>query len=478
MNREIPIAVRAHTEIKKNNKERKYNKETEDLRKPYGQRIMVLDTETTTDIYMNLLLGQAMIIEGTNQAHIDGIVKEHYLFYSDNLTKSQMAVLKQYAEDKGAILISKQEFIDEVFWSEIWELGSICVGFNLPFDLSRLAISARTFQKGKHRDMFELRLSESKYKPTILIKPIDSKKAFISLRFPTSPKTSSKRIPFRQGRFIDLRTLVFALTNESHSLDSACKLYQVEHGKGVAEKHGEITPEYVEYNRQDVEATLELYCKVKEEFDRHPLPLEAGKAYSPATIGKAYYKAMGIKPFKEKQLDFPNEIIGYFMAAYYGGRSECHYRNKPVKVFHTDITSMYPSVFTLQNLWSWVIAGNLQVMEATEEIKDFLDHVNIDMLFAREIWLNVPGLVQIIPDDNLVPVRAEYGKANGYQIGLNYLITDKPMWYTLADIIACKILTGKVPKIIRAIRIIPGEPQEDLKPINIRGQIPNQPRKG
>ena len=96
-------------------------------------------------------------------------------------------------------------------------------------------------------------------------------------------------------------------------------------------------------------ATWSLYCAVKEEFDRHPIigdgkSLEAGKAYSPASIGKAYYRAMGIKPFEERQPDFSSEIMGYAMTAYYGGRSECHYRCRPVRVYHTDITRMYPSV--------------------------------------------------------------------------------------------------------------------------------------
>ncbi|MEM3442261.1 MAG: DNA polymerase [Candidatus Bathyarchaeia archaeon] len=479
--REIPVAIRAHAEVKrlKDKKIAKGRKGTskEDLRKPYGKRVMVIDTETATDIYQNLLFGQAAIYEGTNQAYIDGLEKEAYLFYGDNLTEEDMKILREYAKASGLKLLSRQEFVDKVFWPEVWELGTLCVGFNLPFDLSRLAISVKTFACGEHESEFELRLSDSTYKPTILIKPIDSRKAFISLRFPTRPKRQSERIPFRQGRFLDLRTLVFALTNESHSLESACELYQVEHGKERAAEHGKITWNYLSYNSRDVLATIELYCKVKEEFDRHPITLEAGKAYSPASIGKAYYKAMGIKPFHEKQPDFPKEILGYAMAAYYGGRAECHYRGKPVKVFHTDVASMYPSVFTLQDLWSWVIAGRLDVVEATEEIKRLVDGISLEGLFNKEAWKNVPGLVLVKPDYELLPVRAEYGRESGYQIGLNYLTADKPFWYTLADVIACKLLTGKTPEIIKGLKIVPVGVQEGLQPVKIRGEIPLDPAK-
>lgn len=475
--REIPVAIRVHSERSNIKEKPAYHKKgrQEDLRKPYGQRVMVIDTETTTDIYQNLLFGQAIVVEGSRQVYVDGLIVAHYVIMADNLPDNEQKTLNDFAREKGATLVTRKDFIDKVFLPEIWELGTVCIGFNLPFDLSRLAIKARTFKQGKHKDEFELTLSENKNMPTILIHPIDSKKAFIQFRFPTRPKRQSRRIPYRQGRFIDLKTLVFALTNESHSLASACKLYKVEHGKTQAEEHGKITAEYIQYNYNDVIATFELYCKAKEEFDKHPINLEAGKAYSPASIGKAYYEAMGIKPFLEKQPDFPREYLGYAMAAYYGGRSECHYRNKPVKVFHTDVTSMYPSVFTLQDLWSWVIADKLEMVEATAEIKAFLERLTLEQLFHKSTWLQIPGLVLVKPDKTLLPVRAKYNSDSGYQIGLNYLSADKPMWYTLADLISCKILSGKISEIVRAYRIIPCGVQPGLKPVKLQDEVEINP---
>lgn len=484
--REIPIAIRAHTVIPKKEKPNFKGKKKKDLRLPYGVRVMIFDTETTTDIFQNLLLGQAVVYEypgQKDQVYLGCVQKGRYLFYGENLTDEDMVILKQYAKEQKAELLSRHEFVLKVFWPEILQLGTLCVGFNLPFDLSRLAISVKTFKKGKHKKDFEFKLCESFFYPTILITPIDSKKAFIKLRFPTRPGTRNKRKPFRQGRYVDLRTLTFALTNESHSLKSACKLYHVEHGKEEAEEHGKITMDYCRYNARDVQATFELYCKVKAEFDKHPLvnnenePMEAGKIYSPATMGKAYYRAMGIKPLSEIQPDFPPEVLGYAMAAYYGGRSECHYRGKPIKVYHTDVTSMYPSVFTLQNLWSWVIADSFQVIDDTQAIKNWVETITLNKLFKKETWFSIPALVQIKPSHDLLPVRAEYTEGSGSQIGLNYLTTNKPMWYTLADVLAAKMLTGKLPEIIQAIRIIPGKPQMDLKEIKLRGEIPINPAK-
>lgn len=67
------------------------------------------------------------------------------------------------------------------------------------------------------------------------------------------------------GSLLDLRQLAYAITNEGHSLESACKAFDVPYVKRKV-VHGRITPEYVDYNREDVWATTELYLKVMEEY--------------------------------------------------------------------------------------------------------------------------------------------------------------------------------------------------------------------
>lgn len=243
--------------------------------------------------------------------------------------------------------------------------------------------------------------------------------------------------------------------------------------KEEVEDHGEVTLEYVDYNLRDVISTWELYRKVIAEYKKHPVELEPGKAYSPASIGKAYFRAMGIKPLVEKQPDFPQEILGYAMQAYYGGRAECHIRRVPTKVFHVDVTSMYPSVFILQNLWSWVIANRFEIAEATEEVRSFIENVTLDALFKKETWAKVSALVQVIPENDLLPVRANYER--NFQIGLNYLTSEKPLWYIMADVIAAKILTGKAPQVLKAIKIILLERQQELVPVKLQGIVPVNP---
>ena len=92
---------------------------------------------------------------------------------------------------------------------------------------------------------------------------------------------------------LDAKTLAFALTDQGMSLEKACELFGVEHGKQKVKRHGVVTPKYIDYNRRDVLATCELTEKLLAEYALHPIPLQVTKAYSPASIGKAYLRSDG-----------------------------------------------------------------------------------------------------------------------------------------------------------------------------------------
>jgi hypothetical protein len=60
-------------------------------------------------------------------------------------------------------------------------------------------------------------------------------------------------------------------------------------------------------------------------------------------------------------------------------------------------------------------------------------------------------------------------------IGLNYLTSNKPIWYAGPDLIASKILTGKTPKILKALRMVPSGRQSGLKRTNLGGMVEVNP---
>jgi hypothetical protein len=451
--------------------------------------VLVFDTETTIDRYQNLLIGAfhiyALELGAYRLIHGGSIL-------GDILTPAEISVIRAYTRDRDLRVCSRAEFVSQVFLPEIYDLGTLCVGFNLPFDLSRLAVRWAAGRR-QWRDGFTLSLMESRWDPAIRVKGLDNKRAFIefaSYRGYQRREASGHWI--FPGRFLDLRTLAFALTGEGHSLESACRSFSVEHGKQEGPVHGVLSESYLDYNRRDVLATWELYLKLAEEWNRHPfapIPTPVDKennseallitrAYSPASLVKGYLRAMGVRPRLQHEPDFPKNVLGWAMTAYFGGRSECHIRRKIVPVTYLDVLSMYPTVCALMGLWRLVIADRIQIETVTNEIRAFLERVTAADLFKAETWRQFPILVEVYPDGCVLPCRAEFLSGGDYQIGLPDMVAGKNVsrWYMLPDLIGSKLMTGKTPRIRRALRFRPVGIQPGLRPINLSGGMEFDPR--
>src|SRR5207302_930124 len=83
---------------------------------------------------------------------------------------------------------------------------------------------------------------------------------------------------------------------------------------------------------------------------------------------------------------------------------------------------------------------------------------------------NFFALVQ--PDEDIFPVRTVYDGAT-QNIGSNYLTSDTPIWFAGPDVVASALLTGKMPKILRAIRMVPHGKQAGMRNVNLRGSMVN-----
>jgi hypothetical protein len=279
------------------------------------------------------------------------------------------------------------------------------------------------------------------------------------------------RVPVRRGFFVDAKTIGAALTSRSDTLASLAEFLNVPSRKLATEEHGgPLTPTYVAYAMQDVQVTWECFAESSRRYDGHQLtrtPID--RIISEAGIGKAYLKEMGVQPWRLVQPEFPPPITNIIMQTYFGGRSEVHLRRVISQVLYCDFLSMYPTVCTLMGLWRWVIAKGVNWRETTEETRALLASATMQDLQHRDAWPKLTTLVQLVPDDDILPVRAQYGGEAQYTIGLNGLTSDSPLWYTLADCINSKLQTGKPPKIIKALTFQPMGIQTGLRPVDIAG---------
>lgn len=202
---------------------------------------------------------------------------------------------------------------------------------------------------------------------------------------------------------------------------------------------------------------------------------EETKLYSPASLGKGYLREMGITPILERQT-FPSDALGWAMAAFYGGRAECHIRQTPVPVTYLDFLSMYPTVNALLGLWRFWIARRVEVEDATEDVRAMLGAMTAADCFRPETWQSYVGLVQVLPEADVLPVRARYA-GQEWGIGVNPLTTTEPIWCSTPDVVASVVLTGRAPNVVRAVRLVAKGTLSRLTPLRFRDDVLIDPRR-
>ena len=260
------------------------------------------------------------------------------------------------------------------------------------------------------------------------------------------------------ARFLDVRTLLWALRNRSYSLKTGCKEFDIP-GKLDHKPSGRVDLEEIEYCRQDVRATVGLLNAAKQEYDLHPIAPGPDRMFSPASVAKSYLEELNISHPSEKVKD-ADAAYGIFMQSYFGGRAECRIRNWEVPVCPVDFMSQYPTVNELLGNWSVLTAENVTFPDATEEVRQLLSRITLERCFDRKLWPKFKFFALVRPDNDILPVRTVYNGTT-QNIGINYLTSKEPIWFAGPDIIASILLTGKVPRIEKAIRVVPHGKQTD-----------------
>jgi len=431
--------------------------------------VLVFDTETDLDEAQHIRFG-------TYQTYVNGQLDEQGLFYDpQTISKRDLRVLHRYATRNGLKCLVLEDFIAKVFYGIGYDLGATIVGFNLPFDISRIAWHHSTAKTPSMAEGFSFALSHDSRRGRVQVKMLSGSAP--SIRF-ASPEHRVRRrrgneVPPSQGHFVDLRALAAALTNRPFSLKTLANFLETKHRKLSSDVlEGPLTDEAIEYAQRDTLVTWECFVKLRDRYAAHGLAgTEIQNIHSVASMGKAYFREIGIQPLAVMQPDVPPTLIGNIMSAYYGGRSEVHLRRVVSQVLYCDFLSMYPTVCTLMNLWRFITAQGMTWTDATQNTAAFLDSITLADLQNQNAWKSLLVLVRVQPEGDIFPVRAKYGVKQdaSYTIGQNYLTLKEPLWFTLADCIASKLRTGKSPKVLEAITFAPGPVQTELKPIAIAG---------
>jgi hypothetical protein len=462
----------------------------------WPEAALILDMETTIDASQRLIFGSYRV--GNFGAHGEFECLEEGLIHADDLCERDpagWAILQAYAKTHSPatgnprrptlLLYSRREFVERRLW-RAFDAGALVVGYNLAFDLTRLAIGCGEARGEMYQGGFSVPLwewnnngtwEENQYRPRLRLKALNSKRTFMGLGRRNGAPPVEQRQPLEElGRLLDLKHLVFALTDKHLSLARAASAFGLDIGKLDAEEHGVITEPYIDYNRRDVEVTALLLEAIRAEWDRHPLALSPDKVMSPAGLGKGYLRALGVTQPSRKFVDIGPNILGICMTAYFGGRTEVRVRREVVPVVYVDFLSMYPTVNALLGLWRMLTAEQLKVHPALAQVQELLSTLTLEQCFDQQFWGRLRFFAKIRPRGDILPVRAAYGPTEENRtIGHNPFWSDIPVWMAGPDLVASALLTGKTPDVLEAIRFTPVGREEKLVPVDLRGQVTIDP---
>ena len=205
------------------------------------------------------------------------------------LTKEEMATLKSYATENCIGLYSLPEFIDDVFYPEVYELHTLCIGYNLAFDISRIATKAGKSRK-RNKGGFTFTLSSDKFKPRVIVKQLG-----MAYTFKFSSMRKKRDTPHFPGHFLEVQRLAEIFLQSRHiPLAKAAEKLATKARKMAVDEHGTVTEHYIDYLITDVVTTFEVYTRLCAELDLYQIQAPLTKIYV-CVLAKFALKQLGIR---------------------------------------------------------------------------------------------------------------------------------------------------------------------------------------
>lgn len=221
MTQRVPmiIAVRGYAVVQRDDDEKDTKpdesgpKQRKTLPRP-SKWIVAFDTETSNDHAQYVRIGSYQVRKGM------ALDRRGVFYDAANLKPDDLSLLQAHVTARGLELITKEDFERYVLYRYGYERGGLILGFNLPFDLSRLATATPTSKSKEMRGGFSLDLVPEKWRPNILVRNLNSRAAFMRFavhRGPVDARSMRKKFKTqaKTGYFQDVKTLGAALLGRS-----------------------------------------------------------------------------------------------------------------------------------------------------------------------------------------------------------------------------------------------------------------------
>ena len=235
-------------------------------------------------------------------------------------------------------MITLKQFREEILLKIGYRGNGSIIGFNLPFDIARIALGAG-IARGSMRGGFTFPLSEWKSEPNIRVKHLNSSASLIDFSKPGKQlvgrgmRKRGLQANHNRGAFFDVKTMAAALLTFRGSLKALAERLQTKSQKLETKEHGgPITFAYLDYARADVQTTWECFEALSKMYAEFELDTPLHRILSEASIGKALLKQMNIKPLRyDGWGNLDPAVFGCIMASYYGGGLRYGYAARSMK---------------------------------------------------------------------------------------------------------------------------------------------------
>ena len=369
------------------------------------EALVVFDTETELHGSQRLLVGayRYVRVEWRGNRPVLSCAEEG-LFVPDDLAErdpAQDAMIREYAEagtsrrrpePAGCQQDAAGTHPSRVLRADV--VGSVLaqpatvVGFNLGFDLSRLSLSWHN-GRGLYNGAFVFRLWEwegrdHRFRPNLVARRLDNKRTLFAWTPVKGAPDDGDEHRSSDDHFLDLRTLLFAETNTAHSLESGSAVF----GLGYSKREvtlGVVSVDLLDYVREDVAATSTLAGAALREFHRHPVPALGGPGLLVPRHRHRLLPAHRYPPPLERA-EITDAQLAQSMGAFYGPRVEVRVRHVPVPVSLVDFASQYSNVARLSGLWSLLTSERIVAVDATDEVRELLERVELADVLDPELW--------------------------------------------------------------------------------------------
>jgi len=264
--------------------------------------VFVFDTETDTVTHgaaQPLVVASYQVFQG-EKLRLQG-------FAYDPLTimPEEMATLCVFSRKNRLRDPIDADDFRKLFYRFAYDFRGTVTGFNLAFDLARLAHNHGTAQ-GRFSGGFTLHTHPAPWYPPICVKKLNAaahKFEFTSaLRKRSKAKRNDRHEGPWRGAFVDLKAAGDALLGGRYTLESLAKTLGLKVGKLERPDFSRPFDEkFFKYAFRDVEVTAGCYFALLQRFNGLGLPRNLDKIFSEASLAKAELLRMGIRPWRDVQ---------------------------------------------------------------------------------------------------------------------------------------------------------------------------------